>query len=99
MPKHPTITDQAAKRFKATTGRVDHFDSSYPGLALRVSSTAARPGLISIRLQNGEIIQRRMTLGVYPAMTVEQAHEAWRKAFDLVQAGRDPAATPVNSRP
>jgi integrase len=94
MPKHPTITDQAAKRFKATTGRVDHFDSSYPGLALRVSSTGRKAWTYFYRLQNGKIIQRRMTLGVYPAMTVEQAHEAWRKAFDLVQAGRDPAATP-----
>ena len=32
-----------------------------------------------------------MTLGTYPAMDVSAAHDAWRKAFDLVQAGRDPA--------
>jgi integrase len=61
---------------------------------LRVSSTGRKAWTYFYRLQNGKIIQRRMTVGVYPAMTVEQAHEAWRKAFDLVQAGRDPAATP-----
>ncbi len=44
------------------------------------------------RLVNGKIQQRRMSLGLYPAMSVAEAHEAWRKARDLVQAGRDPQA-------
>src|SRR5262249_46330895 len=36
---------------------------------------------------------RRMRLGVYPHMSVADAHDAWRKAHDLVEAGRDPALT------
>jgi integrase len=92
MPKHSTITKAAADRFRAKGGRVDHFDSSYPGLALRVSPTGRKAWTYFYRLQNGKVIQRRMTLGIYPAMSVEQAHEAWRKARDLVAAGRDPAA-------
>ena len=34
-----------------------------------------------------------MTLGVFPAMSVEDAHDAWRMARDFVQAGRDPRVT------
>ena len=40
-----------------------------------------------------------MTLGLYPAMSVQEAHEAWRRARDLVQAGRDPQAVADNALP
>jgi integrase len=99
MPKHTTITKAAADRFKAKNGRVDHFDSSYPGLALRVSDTGRKAWTYFYRLNNGKVIQRRMTLGVYPAMSVQQAHKAWREAFELVQAGRDPMAVSESSPP
>ena len=48
---------------------------------------------------NGHVKQRRMTLGLYPAMSVQEAHDAWRKARDLVQAGRDPQAVADNALP
>jgi integrase len=99
MPRHTTITKAAADRFKAKGDRVDHFDSSYPGLALRVSDTGRKVWVYFFRLKNGKTIQRRMTLGVYPAMSVEQAHHAWRQAYDLVQAGRDPVAVPDAALP
>jgi integrase len=99
MPRHKTITDQAAQRFTANTGRVDHFDSSYPGLALRVSDSGRKTWVYFFRLKNGKVKLHRMTLGLYPAMTVEQAHEAWRKARDLVQAGRDPRAATESALP
>ena len=99
MPKHTTITDAAAARFKVKSGRADHFDSSYPGLALRVSDTGRKAWTYFYRLRNGKVIQRRMTLGMYPAMSVEQAHKAWREARDLVQVGRDPMAAADSSLP
>ena len=99
MPRHKTITDAAAQRFTAKTGRVDHFDSSYPGLALRVSDTGRKAWTYFFRLKNGKVKLHRMTLGVYPAMSVENAHDAWRKAFDLVQAGRDPRAVSDTALP
>jgi hypothetical protein len=71
--------------------REDHFDSSHPGLALRVSETGRKTWTYFYRLKNGKVQQRRMVLGIYPAISVAKAHEAWRKALDLVQAGRDPA--------
>ena len=50
MPKHKTITDAAAKKLKAPKeGQVDHFDSSLPGLALRVSSSGRKTWTILYR--------------------------------------------------
>src|SRR5262249_36519123 len=34
---------------------------------------------------------RRLTLGTYPAITLAEARDAWRKARHDVQTGRDPA--------
>ena len=99
MPKHKAITKAAADRFKAAAGRVDHFNSSYPGLALRVSYTGHKVWVYFYRIKNGKVSQRRHTLGIFSGMSVEQAHDAWRRARDLVQAGRDPAAADNNSLP
>ena len=98
MPRHKTITGAAAGRFAVKSGRADYFDSSYPGLALRVSAGGRKVWVYFFRLKNGRAKLHRMTLGVYPAMSVEQAHAAWRLAFDLVQAGRDPTAAPPRLR-
>jgi integrase len=99
MPRHTTITKAAADRFKVKSGRADHFDSSYPGLALRVSDSGRKVWVYFYRCKNGKVRQRRMTLGVYPALDVEQAHHAWREAYDLVQAGRDPMAVSESALP
>jgi integrase len=94
--KHKTITTAAADKLSGKKGRVDHFDTSHPGLALRVSDTGRKAWVFFYRFVNGKVVQRRMTLGLYPAMSVAEAHEAWRKARDLVQAGRDPMAVTDN---
>ena len=93
MPKHRTITDATAKRLKAPKdGQVDHFDSSFPGLALRVSGSGRKSWVYFYR-HAGKL--RRMTFDVFPAMSVATAHDKWREARDLVQAGRDPARVAV----
>ena len=99
MPAHKSITAAAAAKFTVASGRVDHFDSSYPGLALRVSDTGRKAWVYFYRIKNGKVHQRRMTLGTYPAMSVADAHDAWRQAFDLVQAGRDPMAVAGSTLP
>ena len=93
MPKHKTITDAVAKRLKAPReGQDDHFDSSLPGLALRVSSGGRKTWCYFYRNANRKL--RRMSFDIYPAMSVKAAHAEWIKARDLVHAGRDPARTP-----
>ena len=87
----PKLTALAADKLTVKSGRKDFFDPTYPGLALRVSATGRKAWVYFYRIKNGKVHQRRMTLGTYPAMDVAAAHDAWRKVFDLVQAGRDPA--------
>jgi integrase len=90
MPTKTRLTDAAVERLKAPAGgQVDYFDKQYPGLTLRVSCGGRKAWNYLYRI-NGK--QRRLRLDIYPAMSVAEAHEAWRKARDAVQAGRDPTA-------
>jgi integrase len=91
--KHKVITDNLASRLKAPkAGQVDHFDGSYPNLVLRVSSGGRKTWALFYR-HHGKL--RRLKLGVYPAMSVKAAHEAWRAAQDELAAGKDPGADPA----
>jgi integrase len=83
------LTDGAVKRLKPPAkGQVDVFDKGYPGLALRISYGGNRSWVVFYRL-GGRL--HRLRLGTYPAVTLAEAREAWRKAREDVQAGRDPA--------
>ena len=95
----PKLTALAADKLTVKSGRKDFFDPSYPGLALRVSATGRKAWVYFYRIKNGKVHQRRLTLGTYPAMDVGAAHDAWRKAFDFVQAGRDPAVADTKLPP
>ena len=95
----PKLTALAADKLTVKSGRKDFFDPSYPGLALRVSDTGRKSWVYFYRIKNGKVHQRRLTLGTYPAMNVSAAHDAWRSAFDLVQAGRDPAVADTKLPP
>ncbi len=87
MPKRP-LTDASVKRIKVPeSGQVDCFDQGYPGLALRLSYGGGRSFVYFYRI-NGKL--RRLTLGTYPALTLAQAREAWRRAKQEVALGRDP---------
>src|SRR5262245_30536976 len=89
MPSKPAITNAVVERMKAPAkGQIDCFDKQYPGLALRVSCGGRKTWCYVYRFKG---MQRRMKLDTYPVMSVAEAHDAWRKARDLVQAGRDPA--------
>jgi integrase len=87
MPKHKTLTDLAVRKLKTKQGQVDHFDSSYPGFHIRVSHTGRKAMGHYFRLGTA---LKRMTFGLYPEMSLEAGHDAWRKARDDVRAGRDP---------
>jgi integrase len=92
MPKHKSITELVAKKLRPPKkGQADHFDSSLPGLVLRVAAGGRKSWCHFYRTPGGKL--RRQTLGIYPAMTVKAAHEAWITNRDLLHAGRDPART------
>jgi integrase len=88
MPSHKTLTDAAVQRIRPpASGQIDHFDKTYPGLALRVSH--GRKSWVYFYRIGGKL--KRMTMDTYPVMSVAEAHDAWRAARDQVRAGRDPA--------
>jgi integrase len=93
MPKK-ALTDQAVKRIKPpASGQVDVFDMGYPGFALRVSYGGAKSWVFFYRLGNK---QRRLTLGHYPATSLAEGRDLWRKAKHDLSMGRDPARKEVS---
>jgi integrase len=83
------LTAASVDRIKSPgSGQVEHFDKGFPGLALRISYGGGKSFVYFYRI-GGKL--RRMTLGTYPAISLAQAREAWRKARQDVAAGRDPA--------
>ena len=75
-----------------TAGQVDHFDSGYPGLALRVSYGGSRTWVYFYRWQGR---QKRLTLGPWPALELAQARDSWREARKRLAAGQEPVAAPA----
>lgn len=69
--------------------RVTYHDSKIPGLQLRVSGTGIKTFCVYRRLKAGE--PERITLGRFPAMTVEQARKAASAVVAQIEAGANPA--------
>ena len=72
-------------------GQVDHFDSGYPGLALRISYGGSRSWVYFYRWQGK---QKRLTLGPWPALELGQARDVWREARKRLAIGLEPIAAP-----
>ena len=78
------LTDAAVQRLKPpSSDQLDIFDSGYPGLALRISYGGRRAWVCFTR-RDGKLA--RVSLGLYPAVSLAEAREAWRN----VRAGREP---------
>jgi integrase len=85
-----SLTAAAVERIKAPPhGQLDHFDSGFPGLALRVSYGGSKSWVFFYRLYGGKL--RRLTLGRWPSMDLAAARDAWRDARNLVGKGENPA--------
>jgi integrase len=84
------LTAAAVSRIKPPLeGQVDHFDAGYPGLALRISYGGSRSWVYLYRWQGR---QRRLTLGLWPALELAEARDAWREARKKLSKGEEPAA-------
>jgi integrase len=95
------LTDAAAQRLKAAPGkRVDYFDSAVAGLCLRVAgktrgSEGSRSWTLFYRFGG---VQKRLTLGRYPAMPLADARAAAIAAQAEISKGSDPAVTRAQAR-
>lgn len=84
-----TLTNLFVERVKPPTrGRIEYFDSSFPGLALRVTENGGKSWCAFYRF-HGRL--RRFTIGTYPAIKPDQARSEARAALDKVRHGVDPA--------
>ena len=84
-----SLTDAAVMRLKPPAeGQIDIFDQGYPGFAIRISYGGGKTFVYFYKL-GGRL--RRMSLGRYPSTSLADAREAWRKARQDAQKGRDPS--------
>ncbi len=87
MPRQK-ITDLFVERVKPpSTGRMEFFDSSFPGLCLRVGFSGVKSWCLFYRLHGR---QRRLTIGKYPHVKPAQARREAQRALEQVREGIDP---------
>ena len=83
------LTDLFVERAKPPTrGRIEYFDASFPGLALRITVSGGKSWCAFYRF-HGRL--RRFTLGAYPAIKPAQARREAQAALERVRQGVDPA--------
>jgi len=87
MPKLH-LTEACVQRFKPPeTGQREIFDLGYPGLALRIGHGGAKSFQMFYR-SGGKL--RRETLGRWPAISLADAREAWRKRARQLPRAKTP---------
>jgi hypothetical protein len=90
MPKI-ALTDRFCTTAKPLNGRVDYFDTTVRGLALRVTENGHRSWCFHYRSpRDGR--RARATIGTYPATSLAAARGQALEAKAHVEAGRDPRA-------
>ena len=88
----PTIkfTDRSIKALKApASGRIDYWAADLPGFGVRVSDSGRKTWGVMYRAGG---VQRRLTLGTYPAIGLASARKGARGTLHAVAHGKDPSA-------
>ena len=92
----PKLTDRIVKSLKPpAAGYAVIWDSEVHGLGVRTTSGGAS-FIFNYRTKSGRL--RRITIGKYPAYSVEVARDVARKHHHDVRAGGDPAAEKKDAR-
>ncbi len=94
MPK-VRFTQRTVEQAQAPVGRRDAllFDSDLTGFGLRLNESGSRTFFIQYRAQDGRV--RRMPLGRFGVLTVDEARKEARRLLGLVAAGGDPVGARV----
>jgi hypothetical protein len=90
------LTDLFVARVKPPAhGRVEYFDASFGGLALRVTDHGHKSWSLHFRM-GGRL--RRHTIGNYPAIKPADARRRAQRALDRAREGIDPTEEKRASR-
>jgi hypothetical protein len=91
-PQKIRLTSRFVESRKAAiAATIDHYhDSLVPGLALRVTDTGSKSFVLFGRFPANPKVFTRLSMGRFPAVTLEQARTKARKWLDLVDRGLDP---------
>ena len=81
------LTDTKVRSLKAKTYRYEVGETGRSGFGLRVSASSNKSWFYFYRFEGKN---QRMTLGVYPEMTLEKAHSVHAKAREQLIKGIDP---------
>ena len=91
-----TFTDRGIAALKPRGAQTDYFDSSFPGLVLRVNPTGRKTwGLfhrVNGRLQRLTLREAETDASTYPTVSLARARELARAALQASSIGVDPAA-------
>lgn len=80
----------------ASDGDVVLWDGSFPGFGVRIKPSGVKSFVIQYRNRYGK--SRRMTLGRYGILTLDEARREARLQMSAVSQGRDPRQERVNDR-
>lgn len=82
------LTQRVVSAVTATAGELFLWDDELPGFGLRVKASGAKSFLVQYRNANGR--SRRLTLGRYGVLTVDEGRKAAKLALAEVARGSDP---------
>jgi integrase len=85
------LTQRAVGAATVAKGELFLWDDELPGFGLRVKASGAKSFLVQYRNANAR--SRRLTLGRYGVLTVEEARKAAKLALAEVARGSDPVET------
>jgi integrase len=84
------LNEKTLAALKPLSKRVEYRDLLLPGFGVRVSTTGQKTLFLSYRYGTK---QRRMKLGIYPRITLQEARTKALQALRLVDEGIDPTRT------
>jgi hypothetical protein len=85
----PKLTKRVVDAAEAAKGEIFLWDDELPGFGLRAKGSGAKSFIVQYRNANGR--SRRLTLGRYGVLTVEEGRKAAKLALAEVVKGADPA--------
>ncbi len=96
MPTPQLIPDALDRLEPPEAGRIDYLDPAFPPLGLRITARGERSWVFFYRFGTR---QRRMTLGPYPGMSLDEAREAAHQAMHQIRIGVDPKGPVAGGSP